>query len=389
MVSASVAIHETEARYLRTIGNGAGISANRANSLLREADQQLEWLIDPMSKAIEDRSCIVLVQAWRKTPYLALLPFHLHLRWPGRIDALPLNPRIGVVPFFESDFFTVSTPLYEVSEVVARRASARVSRASGRSFSDDFAPQDWESGVLKRLSRLGRLVLPGVSYVAIDRVSPEGEDTPGHRPLLGRIAARAGPRPCVLTPTKRGLSVKSACAFGQLHVLLMNAQGLRGYRTISSLRTLLGRCVGQMPILILASNPTDVLVLFEEGIAECVRLQFVGDVRRSIQAAITVVGRDRPSADREFEFATEGLEQRGHLPVWQGHVMIKRDHHKYQCYGPDMPEVLFDLQANPQETVNYIADPAYANEVAAFRRRLAALGHGPQADPHYVNAGYR
>jgi choline-sulfatase len=68
--------------------------------------------------------------------------------------------------------------------------------------------------------------------------------------------------------------------------------------------------------------------------------------------------------------------------------MIKRDHLKYQYYGPDMPEVLFDLRRNPAETHNYIDDPQYAKEVAVFRARLAELGHGPDADPDYVNAGY-
>jgi len=279
--------------------------------LVQEADQQLEWLIEPLSNAIQDRRCIVLVQAWKRMPYFPLLPFHLHLRWPGRIDSLPLNPRIGIVPFFESDFFTVSMPLYGVGEVVDRRTKARVGRGSKRSFSEDFVPQDWESGAAKRRSKLGKLVLPGVSYVAIDRVTPEGEVIPGHRSVLGRITARTGARPFVLAPTKRGTSTRSASVFGELDVLLANAQGLRGHRTISSLRTILGRCLGKIPMLILASSPTDVLALFEEGIEECVRLQFIGDVQSSLQAAVTVVGRDRPSADREFEFAVEGLEQRG------------------------------------------------------------------------------
>jgi choline-sulfatase len=69
-------------------------------------------------------------------------------------------------------------------------------------------------------------------------------------------------------------------------------------------------------------------------------------------------------------------------------VMIKQDHLKYQYYGPDMPEVLFDLARDPQETINYIDAAAYAGQVAAFRKRLAQLGHGPNADPDYVNAGY-
>ena len=69
-------------------------------------------------------------------------------------------------------------------------------------------------------------------------------------------------------------------------------------------------------------------------------------------------------------------------------LMIKRDHLKYQYYGEEMPEVLFDLAANPGETVNAINDPAYAAQVAAFRVRLGTLGFGPNADPGYVNAGY-
>jgi choline-sulfatase len=56
--------------------------------------------------------------------------------------------------------------------------------------------------------------------------------------------------------------------------------------------------------------------------------------------------------------------------------MIKRDQLKYQYYGAKMPEVLFDLERNPEETVNYIDDPEYGERVAAFRERLVELGHG-------------
>jgi choline-sulfatase len=99
-----------------------------------------------------------------------------------------------------------------------------------------------------------------------------------------------------------------------------------------------------------------------------------------------------------------GLDSRSLVPLLEGDssgwdnetvsqfndtdLMIKRDHLKYQYYGPDRPEVLFDLERNPGETVNYIDDPAYADAVAAFRLRCAELGHGPNADPRYVNAGY-
>lgn len=57
-------------------------------------------------------------------------------------------------------------------------------------------------------------------------------------------------------------------------------------------------------------------------------------------------------------------------------LMIKRDHLKYQYYGPNIPEVLFDLKANPQETINYIHHPDYQQDIAKFRLRTQELGFG-------------
>jgi choline-sulfatase len=100
----------------------------------------------------------------------------------------------------------------------------------------------------------------------------------------------------------------------------------------------------------------------------------------------------------------EGLDSRSLVPLMTGNgadwynetvsqygddrVMIKRDHLKYQWYGEDVPEVLFDLEEDPDETTNAIDDPAYSDVVDWFRERLGELGHGPNADPNYVNAGY-
>ncbi len=69
-------------------------------------------------------------------------------------------------------------------------------------------------------------------------------------------------------------------------------------------------------------------------------------------------------------------------------LMIKRDHLKYQYYGWEMPEVLFDLSRNPQETINYADDPQYAAALANFRARRDELGYGPNAHADYKNAGY-
>lgn len=69
-------------------------------------------------------------------------------------------------------------------------------------------------------------------------------------------------------------------------------------------------------------------------------------------------------------------------------LMIKRDHVKYQFYGPDSPEVLFDLERDAGETRNFINEPQYAAAIASFRERLGELGHGPNADRDYLHAGY-
>ena len=105
--------------------------------------------------------------------------------------------------------------------------------------------------------------------------------------------------------------------------------------------------------------------------------------------------------------AQPGLDSRTLAPLMQGsaagwsnetvsqirrgqrdHVMIKQDALKYQHYGTDIPEVLFDLASDPGETRNVAASPAYAAVMARFRSRLASLGYGPEADRNYAHAGY-
>ncbi len=68
--------------------------------------------------------------------------------------------------------------------------------------------------------------------------------------------------------------------------------------------------------------------------------------------------------------------------------MLKQGALKYQYYGEEMPEVLFDLAADPVETRNLAGAPEHAAAMRAFRARLAQLGYGPDADKEYVNAGY-
>ena len=69
-------------------------------------------------------------------------------------------------------------------------------------------------------------------------------------------------------------------------------------------------------------------------------------------------------------------------------LMIKWGALKYQWYGTEMPEVLFDLAADPGERRNAIADPQHAAVVEGFRARRDALGFSPAGRGAYVNAGY-
>lgn len=58
------------------------------------------------------------------------------------------------------------------------------------------------------------------------------------------------------------------------------------------------------------------------------------------------------------------------------HLMIKRDHLKYLSYGSEIPEVLFDLQTDPDERINCIEDPRYSESLVYFRQRRDELGYG-------------
>lgn len=91
--------------------------------------------------------------------------------------------------------------------------------------------------------------------------------------------------------------------------------------------------------------------------------------------------------------APDGLDSRSLVPLMEGNdsgwnnetisqfgaenLMIKKDDLKYQYYGEQMPEVLFDLQRNPEETINYIDNPQYTEELRLFRKRRGELGFGP------------
>lgn len=86
----------------------------------------------------------------------------------------------------------------------------------------------------------------------------------------------------------------------------------------------------------------------------------------------------------------DGLDSRSLVPLLTGddtswdnesisqfggeNLMIKRDDLKYSSYAADGSEVLFDLAADPGETTDVAADPAYSDAMSAFRSRGRELG---------------
>lgn len=92
--------------------------------------------------------------------------------------------------------------------------------------------------------------------------------------------------------------------------------------------------------------------------------------------------------------APAGLDSRSLVPLMQGvadkwpneaysfflqqgyrNIMVKQGKLKYQWYEHTkhgvMPEVLFDLEKDPHETVNFINDPAYAETIELLREKAA------------------
>jgi choline-sulfatase len=58
-------------------------------------------------------------------------------------------------------------------------------------------------------------------------------------------------------------------------------------------------------------------------------------------------------------------------------LMIKQGPLKYQYYGDQGPEVLFDLADDPGETRNLLGDPGNVDALRRFRARRDELGFRP------------
>ncbi len=86
---------------------------------LTEVDEQLKPLLDGLSYAVTHHRLVVIYTLWHQVHDTALLPFHLHLRWPGIIDALPLTTiSCTFLPYLNTDAYQVHLPLYSPQEQI-------------------------------------------------------------------------------------------------------------------------------------------------------------------------------------------------------------------------------------------------------------------------------
>lgn len=88
------------------------------------------------------------------------------------------------------------------------------------------------------------------------------------------------------------------------------------------------------------------------------------------RSLLPLLKNDSSAKDRDNEVISHFKDMGGYA-----NLMIKRDFLKYQYYGETSTEILFDLQRNPEETINYIDDKKYAGLIKEFRLRKRDLGY--------------
>ena len=222
-------------------------------------DDVMSPLLEIANLAVSARSRIPVLSLWKHIPFVALFASHLHLKWAGRVDALPLSPRIGIFPFFSSDLEALSRSHYHVQSAQAARQSARAKRFSTPNGRKGDLYPDWEQAVDRRRSKLGHLTLPAASFISVERVSDTGSIKPGHRPVIGKFAPRRELKPQLLIPARSEITRQLVRAFDDLDLVLVNVQNIRGKQLARSIAYFLEEVSATVPMIIVASSPADLI----------------------------------------------------------------------------------------------------------------------------------
>jgi hypothetical protein len=222
------------------------------------------------------------------------------------VESLPLSPRIGIFPFFSSDFDLLSKPNYSVREAQAVRQVARAKRFSeGLGDQGELYP-DWEQAVNRRRAKLHSLTLPASSFLSIDRINEDGDVKQGNRPIIGRFAPRGEPRPQLLVPAKAASTRDLIRAFSTLDLIIVNIQNVKGKHLSTLITNFLREMPCKVPMLIIASSPAD--LIFTGALQPpSERLAILDNQVRTLVWKTILVNKDRTLAERQFCTAIEGL----------------------------------------------------------------------------------
>jgi hypothetical protein len=151
-----------------------------------DVDRHLRPLLSPLGDAVNGRSCVAVLSLWSPIRASGLLPSHLHLRWPGEVEDLPLTPLFRHHALSSTDWDLSAESIYSVSESQLARKSARILRAASNKLRPgDLRPPDWE-----QVAGRFRGSLPAQSYISFDRLLPSGETKRGSRRVVGKRVPR-------------------------------------------------------------------------------------------------------------------------------------------------------------------------------------------------------
>jgi hypothetical protein len=274
-------------------------------------DDALFPLIELAETAVATCSRVPVLSLWRPLPFLPLFASHLHLRWPGAVKSLPLSPRIGIFPFFSSDFELLSRPLYSVESAQSVRQLVRTERFSqGQGAGGELYP-DWEQAVDRRRHKLRQLTLPASSFISVDRINESGDVRQGNRPVVGRFAPRGQARPQLLVPAKAAMTRDLVRAFSSLDLVLVNVQNVRGKQLAASIAYFLQQTPATVPMLIVASSPAD--LAFTEALETPASPVILHKHSGGLDVKVKDVNRDRALAERQFCTAVEDLSDKSEL----------------------------------------------------------------------------
>lgn len=289
-----------------TVAASPSTSGEDAHSLI---DDVMSPLLEIANQAVSARSRIPVLSLWKHIPFVALFASHLHLKWAGSVDALPLSPRIGIFPFFSSDLETLSRSHYHVQSAQAARQVARAKRFSTPNGRKGDLYPDWEQAVDRRRNKLGHLTLPAASFISVDRVSDTGSTKSGHRPVIGKFAPRRELKPQLLIPSRSEVTRQLVHAFDDLDLVLVNVQSIRGKKLARSIAYFLEEVAATVPMLIIASSPAD-LIATGALQAPSVKASVLWAKTPSPAVEVIPVNRDRVIVEQQFGFAIDGLAEK-------------------------------------------------------------------------------